>query len=216
MQELLEKYKQKRADIENRLADFKAVWNESDDFIFAELAFCLLTPQSKAKTCWRAVTKLKETGHLYNGSEHQIKSWLAGVRFYNEKAGHIIAARTLFTNSGKIKIKETLQQFKNLRGDIDAIQAREWLVKNIKGFGYKEASHFLRNIGFYEDVAILDRHILKNLIKYGAIKEFQKSLTPKKYMEIEDKMKEFSQRVDIPFSHLDLLFWSEETGEIFK
>ena len=27
---------------------------------------------------------------------------------------------------------------------------------------YKEASHFLRNIGFGENIAILDRHILKN------------------------------------------------------
>lgn len=216
MQELLEKYQQKRVAIENRLADFKAVWNEDDNFIFGELCFCLLTPQSRAKTCWRAVSKLKENGLLYNGNEQQIKAWLAGVRFYNEKASHVIKSRELFSNNGKIAVKEKIDQFRNLKGEIDAKQAREWLVKSVKGFGYKEASHFLRNVGFYEDVAILDRHILKNLLKYGAIEEIPKSLTPKKYLEIEEKMKQFAEQSRIPFAHLDLLFWSEETGEIFK
>ncbi|MBI2578806.1 MAG: N-glycosylase/DNA lyase [Candidatus Aenigmarchaeota archaeon] len=215
-EEFIEKYHQKRADIERRLSEFKSAWQESDEFIFAELAFCLLTPQSKAKTCWRAITKLKESGLLYSGDEQQIKAWLAGVRFYNEKAKHVIKARELFSNSSRISVKDKIEQFNNLHGKVDSKKAREWLVKNVKGFGYKEASHFLRNVGFYEDVAILDRHILKNLLKYGAIVEIPKSLTPKKYMEIEEKMKEFAERSGIPFAHLDLLFWSEETGEIFK
>jgi len=38
----------------------------------------------------------------------------------------------------------------------------EWLVKNLTGLGYKEAGHFLRNIGSGK-IAILDRHILRNL-----------------------------------------------------
>jgi N-glycosylase/DNA lyase len=67
-----------------------------------------------------------------------------------------------------------------------------------------------------DDIAILDRHILKNLIKYGVIDEVPKSLTEKKYTEIEGKMRAFSKEIGIPFSHLDLLWWSEETGEIFK
>ena len=105
---LKQKYLSKKQDIENRLADFKAVWNENDEFLFAELAFCLLTPQSKAKTCWRAITKLKENGLLYSGDEQQIKAWLAGVRVYNEKAGNIMAARSLFSNHPGIAAKEKI------------------------------------------------------------------------------------------------------------
>ena len=86
----------------------------------------------------------------------------------------------------------------------------------MKGLGYKEASHFLRNIGVGLDLAILDRHIIKNLKRYGVIEEVPKSLTPKKYLEIEEKMKEFARRIDIPMPELDLLFWSMETGEVFK
>lgn len=84
------------------------------------------------------------------------------------------------------------------------------------GFGMKEASHFMRNIGLFEDIAILDRHILKNLIEYDVISEIPKTLTVKIYLEIEQKMKEFAEKIKIPFTELDLLFWSEETGHVFK
>ena len=67
--ELSGKYAQKKGDIESRLRDFKNVFrNYSEKELFAEMCFCLLTPQSKAKTCWRAIEKLKENGKLYDGS----------------------------------------------------------------------------------------------------------------------------------------------------
>jgi len=82
--------------------------------------------------------------------------------------------------------------------------------------GYKEASHFLRNIGLGKDMAILDRHILKNLKAFGVINDIPRALSRKKYLEIEEKMRKFSHEIGIPISHLDLLFWSRQTGEIFK
>jgi len=90
------------------------------------------------------------------------------------------------------------------------------LVKSIKGIGYKEASHFLRNIGLGEDLAILDRHILKNLKLLGVIEKIPKSLSRKKYFEIEGKMYEFAKEIQIPIGCLDLLLWYKQTGEIFK
>ena len=89
-------------------------------------------------------------------------------------------------------------------------------MKNLTGLGYKEAGHFLRNIGFGERIAILDRHILKNLYSLGVIEEIPASLSGKKYLDIEKKMADFSKEMHIPLSHLDLLLWSKETGEIFK
>ena len=79
----------------------------------------------------------------------------------------------------------------------------------------KEASHFLRNIGKGENLAILDRHVLKNLIRLQVI-DYPKTLSKRVYLEIEDKMKDFSNKVSIPLAHLDLLLWSLETGEVFK
>ncbi len=204
-------YGYRREKIRNRLSEFRQVWNCPDERIFAELAFCFCTSQSKAKTCWSAVSGLQDSGKLYSGSSEEIMEALhRGVRFHSNKAGYILKAREFFTENGKLSIKKRLLQL----GEPE--QMREWLVRNLKGIGYKEASHFLRNIGFGKDIAILDRHILKNLQKQGAIREVPKNLTPKKYLEIESLMREFSRKVNIPMDELDLLFWSEETGEVFK
>ena len=89
-------------------------------------------------------------------------------------------------------------------------------MQNIRGLGYKEASHFLRNIGLGEDIAILDRHILRNLAMIGLIEDTPNSMSRKKYLQIEGEMAEFAKQIRIPLSHLDLLFWYKETGEIFK
>lgn len=209
--EIKELYEMRKSDIERRLKEFKELFeNSNDDRIFAELIFCLLTPQSKAKICWKAVENLMEKDLLIRGSYEQVLRELKGVRFKKNKAKYIIEARKTFTRENEIRIKSVISSFS------DSKKAREWLVKNVKGMGYKEASHFLRNIGFGEDLAILDRHILKNLRLLGVIEDMPKTLTKKRYMEIENKMREFSRDIGIPLSHLDLLFWSKETGEIFK
>ncbi len=199
-------YSVRREAIRKRLAEFERLWIQGNDAeIFAELVFCLLTPQSKAKLCWDAVTRLLTKNLLLRGSADLIVRELNGVRFHNNKAKYIIAARNL---CGKIGNK--LEQFN------DVFQMREWFVANIKGFGYKEASHFLRNIGFGENIAILDRHILKNLLHLDVVKQIPKSLSKQKYYRIEEKMRQFAKKIHIPMSHLDLVFWCKETGEIFK
>ncbi|MBI2579285.1 MAG: N-glycosylase/DNA lyase [Candidatus Aenigmarchaeota archaeon] len=205
--ELSERYRQKKQEIESRLLDFKNMKNASEKDIFAELCFCLLTPQSKAKTCWRAIEKLKDNGKLYDGSQQEVLAWLAGVRFNVGKSSYIVEARKLFHNGTDFAVREKLPQ--------EPAKAREWLADNVKGMGMKEASHFLRNIG-YEGLAILDRHILRHLHGNGVIEEAKPPSTRKKYMEIEGKFRAFSENAGIPMDHLDLLWWSEEAGEIFK
>lgn len=209
--ELRQKYETKRKDIERRLEDFRNVYFLPDSDIFAELCFCLMTPQTKAKSADLVIKKLKEKGLLLSGDAAEIKKWMASIRFNENKSKYIVEARKFFSDAnGSIRVKERLGQFS------DPKELRSWLIDNVKGIGYKEASHFLRNIGKGDDIAILDRHILKNLVKYGVIDEVPKSLTDKKYLDIEEKMRAFAQQTGIPFSHLDLLWWSEETGEIFK
>jgi N-glycosylase/DNA lyase len=200
----------KREEIEERLNEFKQAYEKDDNHLFGELCFCLFTPQSKAKSCWRSVERLKENGLLYNGTADQIVKWMASVRFNNNKSKYVVEARQLFSKDGSLKIKEILDQMPS------PLAKRDWLVKNVKGFGMKEASHFLRNVGFGDNITILDRHILKNMVKYGVISEIPKVLTDKKYLELEAKFIEFAARIGIPPAHLDLVFWSEEAGEIFK
>ncbi|MDR2192230.1 MAG: N-glycosylase/DNA lyase [Endomicrobium sp.] len=197
--------------IEQREKHFDEVWrNAGEEEIFAELAFCLFTPQSKAVSCWAAVNELAANNMIFTSSPEEIAAKINKVRFRNNKAGYLIAARNLFTQNGKMKIKEKLKSFD------DIYELRAWLIKNIKGIGYKEAGHFLRNIGIGKELAILDRHILKNLKKLGAIAEIPQTLSPKIYFKIEKCMQDFSKQTGIPMGHLDMLLWCKESGGIFK
>ncbi|MDD5163216.1 MAG: N-glycosylase/DNA lyase [Candidatus ainarchaeum sp.] len=206
----LEEYEEKKFEIRKRLLEFKEKWHTSDKEVFAELAFCLCTPQSKAKNCDAAVKELIKNKKLFNSNSKEISKTLwKKVRFHNNKSKYIVEARKKLMP--KIRDKLIAQ---GIYSDIP--KAREWLVKNIKGLGMKEASHFLRNTGFFEDIAILDRHILKNLKKAGAIKKIPQALSHKKYIEIEKEMQTYSKKTGIPMQELDLLFWSRETGEIFR
>jgi N-glycosylase/DNA lyase len=207
LKELIKEYRRKRPQIKKRLKDFRAILKENDRRIFEELCFCILTPQSKALNCDRAIRELAGKDLLYTGRAAEIRKILRrSVRFHNNKAAYIVGARKPFLRVG---IKEMLKTR-------SAVDVREWLVKNIKGLGYKEAGHFLRNIGLGGDIAILDRHIMKNLKRCGAIRRLPPSLTRKNYLFTEEKMKEFCRKIGIPMEELDLLLWSRETGVIFK
>ena len=203
---LLEDYERFKKSIEERLEDFKGMLGEGEERIFAELSFCLLTPQSKAKVCWAAIETLMGNGLLFKGSREDILPFLRGVRFKERKAEYIVSAREAIFG----ELKKVLFDFPSSQ------VAREYFVRHVKGMGYKEASHFLRNIGLGFDLAILDRHILKNLKSFEVIDEVPKSLTSKRYFEIEEKMRSFSRFLGIPMAHLDLLLWARETGEVFK
>jgi N-glycosylase/DNA lyase len=135
---------------------------------------------------------------------------IGNVRFKYRKAGFLIEARNRFYEDNKVELLSFLRKFSG------SFETRDWLVKNIKGLGYKESSHFLRNIGLGNDVAILDRHIQKNLVKAKVILEMPKSMSDRRYLQIESNMREFASEIDIPLSHLDLVMWYIATGSIFK
>lgn len=209
MEPLLSEYKGKRKHIKQRLKEFRNIHKGKDGDIFAELCFCILTPQSKAVSCDKVVAELVKSGVLFKGDLRQLRAGLKSVRFPNNKARYIAKARKLFTRGRYLSIKDKI--------DVNNTpKTREWLVRNVAGLGFKEASHFLRNIGLGEDLAILDVHILRNLKRYKVIKEIPSSMTKKAYLNIENRMKAFSRRINIPLEELDLLFWSSQTGFIFK
>lgn len=202
IKKLLSAYKGKKEIIKSRLADFDKLRDESYSRLFEELCFCICTPQSKAVLADKAIKRLKSEGYLHKGDNLCVRSCLSGVRFPNNKSKYIEKARGF--------------DLKKALAESDDVIVREEIVENVTGIGLKEAGHFLRNIGRAHELAILDVHILKNLKRFGVIDEIPRTLTKKIYFEIEEKMKIFSKKVKIPFRELDLLFWSMETGEVFK
>ncbi len=210
MEKLFDTYKKIKPDILNRIIEFKSVWNNADEKrLFQELAFCLLTPQSKAENAWKTILNLSDNQMLFHSNAEALANEMNLVRFKNNKARYVVEAREMFFNNSK-GIRKTISEQQTV------FDKRNWLNKNIKGYGLKESSHFLRNIGFVEDITILDRHILKNLKNFNVIKEIPKSISENKYFEIENKIKEFSSETKIPLSHLDFIFWYNETKSLYK
>jgi N-glycosylase/DNA lyase len=110
-----------------------------------------------------------------------------------------------------MRLRERLSSFR------DPIERRDWLAKDpgVKGLGYKEASHFLRNIGF-KGYGILDKHIVRSLHELKVIDSPKPPASRGKYLDAEEKMRRFAERAGINFDELDLLLWSMKTGEILK
>jgi len=132
-------------------------------------------------------------------------------RYPQARAEYIIHTRDYLQREWDFQIRKLIESFE------DRMELRDFFATNkgIKGIGYKEASHFLRNIGF-KGYAILDKHVLRSLYEYGVIDSLKPPANRKRYLEIEAKMKEFAEEIDIDFDDLDLLLWSGKTGEILK
>ena len=187
------------------------MWREPDDRLFEEVAYCILAIQTKARASDAAVRGLKEGGLLYDGTPSAIAAFLRPrIRFHNHKAAYLVAARERFRPGGRWALKETLGSFGS------AEDARDWLAREVDGFSMKEASHLLRNIGFSDRLAILDRHVLRNLVRHGVIRAVPKSLTPRRYREIEVRWRTFADAIGIPLAELDLLFFRRGAGAILK
>lgn len=200
-------YRRYRDDIHRRLKEFNSLGGCGDERLFLELIFCILTPQSRAIYAWNTVKEIYLNGCLWRCNYKELSNYLVKSRFRFNKARYIIEARERFLD-GSIDFKELLDGY--------PIEVRHRLASIIKGIGYKEASHFLRNIGYTFDIAILDRHILKYMQKFRLINEIPRSLTPKKYLLLEDRFIWLSRYLGIKPAELDLLLWALETGYIFR
>ena len=211
MKELLEKINNLKKDpvlsctIKKRIKEFERIQDEGDRKWFLELCFCLMTANSSAKNVLEIFESLEDET-FFDRSFKDLSSSLKenGYRFYNIRAEYIIEARRFSDN-----IKSMIISFE------DELTAREWLVQNVRGLGYKEASHFLRNVG-YKGVAILDRHILRVLNEYGLIEGVPQSLSKKKYIYIEEKISTLAKSSDLSHAELDLFLWYMKTGEVLK
>lgn len=209
---LLKSHHEKREAIRARLAEFEAIRREADDArLFEELVFCIFTAGASARMGLSAIERVRP--HLLRAGHPKLNRLLIGAhRYPRARSGYIIHTRAYLKNDCGLRLRARLESF----GE-DAEARRDFFAKNpgIKGIGYKEASHYLRNIG-YCGYAILDKHILRTLHECGVIASPNPPTTKKKYLAIEEDMRKFAREIKIDFDELDLLLWSNKTGEILK
>ncbi len=189
--------------IANRMREFEELGGRSNEEIFKELAFCLLTANYSAEGGIK-IQKAIGDGFITLPKEELERGLRElGHRFPRARAEYIVEARRLLPT-----LKDILRSFD------DEKKLREWLARNVKGLGYKEASHFLRNIG-YKNVAIIDYHIVDVLVRFGVI-EKPRTLTKRKYLEIESILERIARETGLTLGELDLYLWYMETGKVLK
>lgn len=188
--------------ISNKIKEFEKLGKEKENKVFSELCFCLLTANFQAEKCIQIQNEMSRGFHLLPEKELAKALKEAGHRFWPQRANRIVEARSCSTELHDKIMKH------------DGKEMRQWLVKNVKGLGMKESSHFLRNIG-YKDVAIIDFHIIDLLVEEKLI-ERPKTITSKKYEEIERTLQKIANATNTNLAELDLYLWYMETGKVLK
>lgn len=190
-----------------RLEEFKETWEKGDEAIFEELIFCLLTAGASALMGLKGIEALRPI--LWNATVDEIAQQINFHLYPLARAQYIVAAREIVKNEMGGKLKAWIENWRGRETKRDAC------VQKFKGIGYKEASHFLRNIGF-RGYAILDKHILRSLHAFGMIDSDKPPSTRNRYLAIEGRYLELAKQVGIDPDELDLTLWASRTGMIVK
>ena len=198
-QHLITEHSKRKTIIRNRLKEFALPKNNKQ--LFLELCYCLCTPQSNAKKVSEVINK-DNLNTLLTADIDTIKELLRrNTRFHNNKARYIVNAR------------KYIKDFSSLSQDTSI--ARDFLVKNIKGLGLKEASHYLRNIG-YRNICIIDRHVIGIMHELNVFKHNTPPKNSKEYLMMEEQVKNYARSIGIDVDELDLVLWSMRTGFVLK
>lgn len=196
--------------IQRRLREFSQI---PESAWFYELCFCILTPQSKAIHADAVVQQLQQMQFYEYGGDPEplLRHPTTYIRFHHQKAERLRTAREAWIHY-HAAISEAMVP--NLSTDERRLQ-RDRLARTIDGFGMKEASHFLRNIGARQ-LGILDRHILRYLVLCGLYESVPSISSPGAYRQVEDVFSTYAAQIGYDMDELDLFFWSQTTGLILK
>ena len=203
--ELLELYELRKEEIRSRLLEFKETFQEADDLgIFHELSFCILSSGVGPKTAGQCISAIGK--ELINGGENELLGRIEGIHKYAENASrYIVFTREYLKEEHGFLLKSLVSSFE------DSVERRDFFAKNpgIKGLGYMQASHFLRNLGF-SGYAILDRNNIASLFELGITSETKYPLSKKRYIETENLMTDCAHKLGMSLDEFDLLLWSRK------
>ena len=124
---------------------------------------------------------------------------LRKYRFPNIRAKNIIKS--------SVNLSSTTSLVKLLKNSDSENGVRNFLVENISGMAHKEASHFLRDVGFSNSLAIIDTHILNFLKELTIIPTNTKISNVRNYFELETIMQNLANHYDLKLSILDNAIW---------
>jgi len=196
----------------------------SENKLLSELVLCILSSQEKYEVALAMMKSLRKENILRipkNKSEfREIKSeiettlknpvcfksnekeYSRRLRFFVKKAEYIIdTLENIYLNN--LTIKGILKQK-------DCIQeTRMNIISYSCGLGPKQASMFLRNIGYHSEFAVLDKHVIDYMRIMGLTCVSDNNFSNiSAYQKIETKLKSYADAYNVNLLHLDLAIWT--------
>jgi len=208
---------------------FRKKWNEmSEDDLWEELCLCILSSNVPYELALSAFWHLRDNEFLR--PKWIVECPCAGQKIALELSKRIYSPRrkdgsfrkyrfpnvraTNIVNAAKTLYQKESGLLRNLRNCASEHEAREFLAKNVQGIGLKEASHFLRDIGFSSSLAIIDSHVIAFLTEVGAVREEEISaLTPAVYMKLEKILLDLCNGLGFNLSVFDMAIWQCMRGK---
>lgn len=198
------------------------VRNESK--LLSELILCILSSQEKYEVALAIMKELRKQNVLrvpkskneFNDIKQQIKyilqnpveyksneqTYTRRLRFFVKKSQYIIGTiENIYLKD--LTIREILR--KN-----ECMQVTRVNVINYSyGLGPKQASMFLRNIGYYTEFAVLDKHVIDYMRLIGLTSATETSFSNiSTYQKMEMKLKKYAESFNLSLLHLDLAIWT--------
>jgi len=180
--------KEIRAKIQKVVEHFKTPKTEEE--VFYHFCFTVLVPQTKHKTTVVILKNLQKKNIFENElSSNEIETLVKPARFYRNKTKYLLILKQnwdwIYSMINSINNQHIL---------------REFLINEVYGLGMKAASHLMRNLG-YDDVAIIDTHIIKmfNIDK--------KTITKKNYVYYENVIRCMAKKYNLTVVEFDILLW---------
>lgn len=193
-------------------------WTDmQEDELWCELVACILGSRVRFEVAHSAVERMGRRGLFsklkrssrFDKYEQDVVEALSeangtGERrypFFRMRANQIRhAAEHIYGRCGTIR--EFLEDSRDFR------DARRRLAAEVSGLGPKQASLFLRNIGYAAHIAILDVHVLTYMNWVGLTRAPIRSVpTVKKYEDLEDAFIERAFSFGYAPNRFDLAVW---------
>jgi len=193
-------------------------WSDAtEERLLFELILAVLGSQNRYEVALRFSEEIQKNGLLKSQTKSvdeltieiqdilskalKIDGKFTKYRFPNAKAKYIAYDLLYLQSCGGLK---------SLFAQTDNIaNVRAFFVKEIKGMGPKQSSHFLRNVGYSNEFAVLDVHILRYMHIQGIIEEtYTKAIgTLKQYEKLEALLIDFLKYMKYPIGFVDQAIW---------
>lgn len=184
--------------------------------LWTELACCILSSQVPYETAQAAAVRVEASGVLMDRglSSADLETSLADLlrQPFELDAG---PRRYRFPDSRARQLAATVSA---IRRDADGLAdllagfermdiARDWFVEHAPGFGPKQASMFLRNVGASYDLAVLDRHVINYMMVVGLTADSAPVRRMTDYRRDEIILRDHAAEFGLPVGFLDWAVW---------